>query len=180
MGTCETFFAVIKAYCAINVLLLPRSFANGGYMLSPLALMVACFFESLCAARLSSVAHEYRIYSYPLIMKKALGDKGLNAARIFLGLAHWQFTIGQIAFTVKSLQSTIGAWMGETAPLWVFGLIIWVVYSPLVWVRTLQFFSKAFIFAVAMILIGVLTTAYFALGIVEEQGGSGPDYVAVN
>ena len=53
MNTTETVFAVVKAYCAINVLLLPRSFANGGYMLSPIAMMVACFFEALCAARLT-------------------------------------------------------------------------------------------------------------------------------
>ena len=56
MGTVKTFFAVLKGYCAINVLLLPCSFANGGYLLSPIAMIVACFFEALCAARLTSVA----------------------------------------------------------------------------------------------------------------------------
>ena len=56
MGTFKTFFAGIKAYCAITVLLLPRSFANGGYILSPLAMVCACFFESFCAARLATVA----------------------------------------------------------------------------------------------------------------------------
>ena len=59
MGPVKTFFAIIKAYCAINVLLLPRAFANGGYLLSPIAMMTACFFEALCAARLTSVAHQY-------------------------------------------------------------------------------------------------------------------------
>ena len=59
MNTCQTFFAVVKAYCAINVLLLPRSFVSGGYMLSPIAMMVACFFEALCAARLTTVAQQY-------------------------------------------------------------------------------------------------------------------------
>ena len=77
MGTVQTFFAVLKAYCAINVLLLPRSFANGGYLLSPCAMLVAVFFEGLCAARLSTVGHMYGIYSYPLLMQKALGEKGL-------------------------------------------------------------------------------------------------------
>lgn len=56
MNSYQTFFAVIKAYCAINVLLLPRSFANGGYMLSPASMLFACFFETLCAVRLTSVA----------------------------------------------------------------------------------------------------------------------------
>lgn len=103
MGTCKTFFAICKAYCAINVLLLPRSFVNGGYMLSPIAMAVAVFFESLCAVRLTTVAHKYGIFSYPLLMKEALGEKGLHMARVFLALAHWQFTIGQMTFTLKSL-----------------------------------------------------------------------------
>lgn len=89
MGTTKTFFAVMKAYCAINVLLLPRSFVNGGYLLSPLAMMVAFFFESLCAVRLTNVANSQGIFSYPLLMEKALGTKGLWISRICLGLAHW-------------------------------------------------------------------------------------------
>ena len=103
MGTFTTFFAVLKAYCAINVLLLPRSFVNGGYMLSPLALIFATSFETLCAVRLTTVAQQYQIFSYPLLMKRAIGDKGLHAARICLALAHFQFSFGQITFTLKSL-----------------------------------------------------------------------------
>lgn len=41
-------------------------------------------------------------------------------------------------------------------------------------------FSKGFIFAVAMILLGVLTTTVFAFRIIEEQDGPGPDYVPIN
>lgn len=56
MNSYQTFFAVVKAYCAINVLLLPRSFVNGGYLLSPVMMLIACFFETLCAMRLTTVA----------------------------------------------------------------------------------------------------------------------------
>ena len=101
-------------------------------------------------------------------MERALGGKGLQIARIFLALAHWQFAIGQVTFTLKSLQSTIGAWVGHTSPLWVFGIAVWLCYSPLVWVRRMERFSKCFIFAVAMIMIGVLTTTYFAFDLIEE------------
>ena len=164
----KTFFACIKAYCAINVLLLPKSFVNGGYLLSPLSLIVATFFEALCAVRLTNVAQKYKIYSYPLLMERAMGSKGLNMARIALALAHWQFTIGQVTFTLKSLQSTLAAWLGHTSPLWVFGFAIWLIYSPIVWVRRLEPFAKAFIFATAMIALGVVTTSYFATDLIIE------------
>ena len=103
MSDTKTFFALVKAYCAINVLLLPLSFAEGGYILSPFAMAVALFFMALCAARLTSMAAEFGIYSYPLLMEEAMGRKGLIAARICLALSHFQFTIGQISFTVESL-----------------------------------------------------------------------------
>jgi hypothetical protein len=73
MGKLATFFAVIKAYCAINVLLLPLSFVNGGYLLSPAAMLVAVFFEGLCAVRLANLANKFGIFSYPALVRKALG-----------------------------------------------------------------------------------------------------------
>lgn len=44
MSRMQTFFAMLKSYCAINVLLTPKSFENGGYLLSPIALVFACIF----------------------------------------------------------------------------------------------------------------------------------------
>ena len=105
MGTITTFFAVLKAYCAINILLLPCSFANGGYFLSPCAMFVACFFEGLCAYRLCEVGVAYSISSYPMIAYRALGWKGRALVRCLIGLAHMQFSIGQLTFTLKTLQS---------------------------------------------------------------------------
>ena len=181
MGTCKTFFAILKAYCAINVLLLPCSFANGGYILSPCAMVLACFFEGLCAARLTTVALQYEIYSYPLLMKRAMGEKGLLASRIFISIAHWQFTVGQLTFTLKSLQSTTAAWSGTLTPLWVFGLCIWMAYTPINWIRRLEYFSQAFIFAVSMIILAVIVTSVFAFGLVQDNAGEpGPDFVPIN
>ena len=64
MGTFQTFIGMIKSYCAINLLLLPKAFANGGYALSVSAMILATFFEALCAFRLSTVARKYKVYSY--------------------------------------------------------------------------------------------------------------------
>ena len=99
-------------------------------------------------------------------MQKAMGDKGLLAARVFLSIAHWQFTIGQMTFTLKSLQSTFGAWTGTIKPLWVFGLCIWILYTPINWIRRLEVFSKAFIFAVSMIILAVIITSVFAFNLI--------------
>ena len=103
MGRVQTFFAVLKAYCAINVLLLPLSFSKGGYILAPISMLIALFFQGLSAVNLTRVAEEYKIYSYPLIMEKAMGKWGTLATRILISGAHFQFTIGQVSFTLESL-----------------------------------------------------------------------------
>lgn len=53
MNVIQAYFGLIKAYCAINVLLLPKAFKNGGWLLSPIALTVACIFEATCAIKLA-------------------------------------------------------------------------------------------------------------------------------
>ena len=94
MGRFATFMAVLKAYCSINILLLPRSFANGGYLVSPLAMLAALFFEGMCAYKLCRIAATYGIYNYPSIANRALGRPGRALVRTFLCLAHFQFLVG--------------------------------------------------------------------------------------
>lgn len=65
--------------------------------------------------------------------------------------------------------------------MWIFGIFIIVLYSPLVWVRTLEFFKKGYIFANAMIILTVGLTAAYCVGIISRHSGSsGPDFVALN
>lgn len=113
-------------------------------------------------------------------MEKALGKCGLQAARVCLSLAHWQFSVGQVTFTLKSLQSTIGSWVGHQIPLWVFGICIVILYSPLVWIRRIEPLSKLLVFAALMILVGVVTTSAFALGVISDQDGHAEGYEPLN
>lgn len=179
----QTFFAILKAYCAINVLLLPLSFVNGGFILSPIMMIIACFFETLCAIRLSTVAYKYKIWSYPEIARRAMGDKGFQILRLLLTIAHIQFTIGQLSFTLKSLSSTFTVWLGatEALPYWIFAIAVFFIYSPIAWVRTLEYFANAFIFSMAMIALAVITTSVYCFNTIQENDGApGPEFVPVN
>ena len=71
-------------------------------------------------------------------MERAMGSWGLQVSRVFLALAHWEFAIGQMTFTLKSLQTTVSSWVGGLVPMWCFGVGIWLLYTPLVWVRRLE------------------------------------------
>jgi len=53
MTKVQSFFATAKSYCAINVLLTPKAFRNGGYLLSPIALVIAGALQCYCAIKLT-------------------------------------------------------------------------------------------------------------------------------
>ena len=87
MSNVRTYFALVKAYMAIGILLTPRSFVNGGYLLSPLALLFATAFESFSSIRLVNIALQTQIYSYPLLMQKAMGRPGFIISHACLAIA---------------------------------------------------------------------------------------------
>ena len=89
LNNIETFFAIIKGYMSINVLLVPRAFVNGGFVLSPLAVLLATCFEATCAVKLSNIAFKYKVYNYPAIAQKAIGKWGLYAVTTLLALSHF-------------------------------------------------------------------------------------------
>jgi len=56
-----------------------------------------------------------------------------------------------------------------------------MVYSPIIWARTLEFYKKAFFVAIIMILLCVFTTSMFASEVIKKQDGEpGPKYVPLN
>jgi amino acid permease len=89
MGTVATFFAVLKGYCAINVLLLPRSFVNGGFILSPAMICVSCTLEATCAVLISNIALKYGIYDYLALVEHAYGTTAKKVVRTILCLVHF-------------------------------------------------------------------------------------------
>ena len=60
------------------------------------------------------------------------------------------------------------------------GFFVFLVYSPIVWVRTVEYYAKSYILAVSMIVISVIISSIFAIEVSESNDGEpGPDFVAV-
>lgn len=72
----ETYIALIKGYCATVILTLPRAFLNGGYMLSPVLMIVAATLTTLCVKQLVQTGIKYNIYCYSMIVDRILGASG--------------------------------------------------------------------------------------------------------
>ena len=92
MNWCQTFFAVIKGYTTLNIFLLPIGFKDGGWLFSPLALIVSCTFETISAIKLSEAANKVKIYNYPDLVEYCFGSNIKILLQVIIGLLCFGFT----------------------------------------------------------------------------------------
>jgi hypothetical protein len=52
MGPFQTFAALCKGYCAINILILPKQFENGGWLVGIVSIFASVLFVLTCALKL--------------------------------------------------------------------------------------------------------------------------------
>ena len=64
MSPFETYIALIKGYCVLLVLILPKAFANGGFIASGFLLIISGFFSAASACLLAEAGLKEKIYSY--------------------------------------------------------------------------------------------------------------------
>ena len=99
----QSFFALAKLYCSINVLLVPRAYVNGGYIGSTLIILVSVSFQAICAIKLTTVGNHIDKISYPEIVKHVFGPYGKRFVEVCLALIHFQFTIAHLSFCMQGL-----------------------------------------------------------------------------
>jgi len=93
MNDFAVFIALCKSYCAINILILPKNFENGGWSIGCLAITFGGMFVAYCAQKLVQCAFEIKKYDYREIAKSALGQTGCHIVSIILAAIHLSFTI---------------------------------------------------------------------------------------
>lgn len=79
IGPIKTFFALLKGYCAIVILIIPKAFQNGGYLFSAITLLISCMLTTICTLKLVEAGLVTRFLNYSRITKTALGE---NAKRL--------------------------------------------------------------------------------------------------
>lgn len=86
MTDVQAFFATCKCYCAINVLLTPKAFKNGGYLLSPVALIIAAVLQCMCAIKLTECGLYVKKISFADIVYKAMGTRAKKFLEVCLAI----------------------------------------------------------------------------------------------
>ena len=60
----QSYIAVCKGYCVINILYMPLQFSNGGWIVGIISINVACCVVLMCAMKLIQCAAKTKIMTY--------------------------------------------------------------------------------------------------------------------
>ena len=163
MSPFETYIALIKGYCVILILILPKAFAEGGYMASAILLIMSGIFSAGSACLLAEAGLKENLYSYSLLVHKAFGPTGKLAVDIMISLAQYSFTISHIAFIIESMQTTVNSIFEIESYVFPYMVLVLVVLSPVAWVNNIAKFAFTYMLGNLLILLTVTTVSVYCI-----------------
>lgn len=177
MTPLQAFFAIIKGYTTMNIFMLPIGFKAGGWLFSPIMLIISATFEATCAIKLTTAANQVQIYQYTDLVEFCFGRNVKNVFQVLLALLSFQFTFSQLSFFTLTLESLYRVIFHDQKPLWVFMIVTFLIFTPLSWIRTIERFKIGFIFAGITILGMILVVSTFdCIKINEQDNNAGPGW----
>lgn len=176
----ETYIALVKGYCILSALFLPRAFQNGGWGASAIFMILSGTFSTLAVVKLVEAGLHTKLYSYSLVTERALGKRGRFVLDVMVALTQYSFAISHITFLVASFKSTFDAWLGANTNPWIYGGVVIAVFTPISWVRDIAKFSFTFLLGNFLIAFSIIFVTVYCLVYMKQEGGVGPDIEFIN
>lgn len=158
----------MKGYCVILVLVLPRSFASGGFACTAGLVLVSGLVSTFCACLLVQAGLQANVHSYSLLTQKVLGPKWKVAVDLIIALAQFSFTVSHISFIIQSLRTTVDAQLGMETPVWPYLAGVLSVLTPIAWVEDIKKFSFTFLVGNLLILSTIITVSSYCIWLIVE------------
>ena len=152
----ETYIALIKGYCVLSVLLVPKAFSNGGWGISAIFMVMSGGLSCLACLKLVDVGLQLNLYSYPLAVEKALGRKARVFIDVAISLTQFCFVISHVTFLISASKNSVDSLSGWDTSVALYGGIVLMVYTLLSWVRNLAAFSFTFLIGTVLIIISCI------------------------
>ena len=167
MSDFYVFMAICKGYCAINILILPKNVSNGGWLIGLISIWFAMVFVTVTALKLIKCGLHTKQFKYQLIVYEAFGQRGKTFVDIVLCFVQFSFSIAQISFTLEAMVSL----SQHKVNMWIFAAVLVGIYTPIAWVRRLEYFKVGYTIGMAMILY---TAVFISVYCVKDLVKYGP------
>lgn len=161
----DTYIALIKGYCVLSVLLIPKAFSNGGWGVASIFLVSAGAISCVACLKLVDVGLKLNLYSYPLAVEKALGKNARLFIDVAISLTQFAFAISHVAFLLQASKGSIDALSGADSSVAIYAAIILVSYTLLSWIRNLGALSFTFLIGTVLIMVTCTFVMIKATGI---------------
>lgn len=173
----KTVFTILKSFIGSGILFLPKGFQNGGMLFSLAALCTSAALSAYCMLRLCDCSNLLlqngrSNVSYGLVGEKAYGKFGRVAVNISLVLSQTGFCCSYLIFVEKNIGEVILAAFGiqrttASSSLTLIMLQI-LLYTPLSWVRRIEYFALTNLFADVLILFGIVYILTYTVQTLEN------------
>lgn len=174
----KTIFTILKSFVGSGILFLPKAFQNGGMLFSIVGLCISALLSTFCMLRLTTCsnavmnAYGYSSVSYGMIGEKAFGRVGRTAVNVSLVLSQVGFCCSYLIFVQQNIGEVIlqAFNIKNSIASSSFTLILLQIplYTPLTWVRHIEYFAVANLFADVLILFGLLYIIQYSVHTLGE------------
>ncbi|KAE8969979.1 hypothetical protein PR003_g4263 [Phytophthora rubi] len=174
----KTVFTILKSFIGSGILFLPKGFQNGGMLFSLSALCASAVLSTFCMLRLTECSNVLlrepgrTSVSYGMVGEKAFGKVGRVAVNISLVLSQIGFCCSYLIFVEKNIGEVILAIFGvqrttASSSLTLIALQI-LLYTPLSWVRRIEYFALTNLFADLLILFGLVYIISYTVQTIDD------------
>ena len=174
LGPLATCFTIFKGFVATGVLYIPKDFANGGWLFTPITLIASLIVTLYGAKLLLEVNDRLGGGSFPEMGFKAYGKVGKVIVEIVLVASQFGFCTAYVYFIASQIGGSEGGVIqcvtsdqtdcsnGFDMNKWIWMPICMLIYIPLVMVRKIEVFAAFHVFADIMIIITIIAIFVYA------------------
>ena len=163
MNNFETYIALIKVYCVTYIFFLPGLFAQAGYLLSPVMMLLSALFNFTCHAYLSKVAIATSTPRYEDLVRKYLGQTMQRVFEVFICLTQLSFVINIFAFSSQSLTTFANEKLGLSTEVGDFVPYLILLMSLGSYVKNFAIYSP--VFTIGNFVLLIITILCFLQGL---------------
>lgn len=162
----KTVFTILKSFIGSGILFLPKAFQNGGMLFSIVGLFVSATLSTFCMLRLTDCSNAVmRVtgsgdVSYGHLGQRSFGRAGRFAVNVSLVLSQLGFCCSYLIFVEKNIGDIIEQVFHLNSSVasfsWTLILLQIPLYTPLTWVRRIEYFAITNLIADVLILFGLI------------------------
>lgn len=176
----EAYIALIKGYCILSALFLPKAFVNGGWGISLIFLTASGVLSLIACFKLVDAGLALKIYSYPLVVQRVLGKRARLVIEVIIALTQYSFVISHITFLIASCKTTVDSLFSTESNVAYYCITICVICTFLSWVRNLAKFSFTFLLGNILVLITICYVLGYAINLIRQNHGVVPGAAFLN